>query len=380
MNIKIIHITVATALSLLQFNAVAEDMYQGAWYVMPGASYIDTDNDLDANHGGGLFLKFGKEVSPSWDIQGGFTYNRASEDTGIAGVGGHYKQITLGADALYMFSRDRFRPFLLAGAGVARNNVDYSNFPSLNNAMRTSWMTNIGLGAQFLLNETFGLQADIRHQWSRSDAEAPNSGFDASGTMNNTLFNLGAIFRFGVPAKTASAVDMPEQKPAPEQYVEKKPAPKPVPEPMPVAKAEPMPVKDCTQKFVTITVSAEKLFGFDKIQMQEGSKPLLDEVVKQLKAHPEFKLVMVTGHTDRIGTSAYNQKLSEDRANQVRDYLVTEGIEGSRLQSVGKGESEPVVTCTGMKGNKLIECLQPNRRVIIEDKEQHLVESATNCN
>ena len=358
MKKNIISIAVATTLGLAAFAATAEDMYRGAWYAVPGLSYMDTDSDLDADNGGGAFIKLGKELSPSWDIQGGLGYNRADEDTGIAGVGGRYKQTTLGVDALYMFSRDKFRPFLLAGLGVARNDVDYSNFAALNNRSKTSWLANVGLGAQYLFNDTFGLQADLRHQWSRSDAKAPGTSFDADGTIGNTLLSLGAIFRFGAPAPVAAV----EPAPAPAPVA----APEPAPEPAPVAAPAP-----CEPKFQTITLQAERLFGFDKFKLNGDAVTELDDVVAKLKEHPEFEVVVVTGHTDRIGSEQYNQKLSEKRANIIKQHLVSHGIDASRLQAVGKGELEPVVACNGVKGAKLKECLAPNRRVVIHGERLH---------
>ncbi len=196
MKENIIKIAVAAALGLVAFTASAEDMYRGAWYAVPGASYMHTDSDLDAKNGGGAFIRLGKELSPKWDIQTGLGYNRASEDTGIVGASGHYKQTTLGVDALYMLSRDSFRPFLLTGLGVANNNVDYS-IPAIQDKSKTSWLANIGVGAQYLINDSFGLQADVRQQWTRSNTKA--TGFDANGTVGNTLVNLGGIFRFGAP-------------------------------------------------------------------------------------------------------------------------------------------------------------------------------------
>jgi OmpA-OmpF porin, OOP family len=117
----------------------------------------------------------------------------------------------------------------------------------------------------------------------------------------------------------------------------------------------------------TITVGAEKLFGFDKAKLQAGAKPILDEAAAKIKANPELKAVIVTGHTDRIGSDAYNQKLSERRAKIVKDYLISQGVDSGMIEAVGKGESEPVVQCAGTKATKkLISCLAPNRRVTIQ--------------
>ncbi len=366
MQKNLIKIAVATALGLVALTAAAEDMYRGAWYAVPGASYMSTDSDLEAKNGGGAFIRLGKELSPKWDIQTGLSYNRANDD--IAGSSGHYKQTTFGVDALYMLSRDSFRPFLLTGLGVAHNNVDYS-IPTIQDKTKTSWLANIGVGAQYLINDSFGLQADIRQQWSRSNAKAPSTTFDADGIVGNTLVNLGGIFRFGAPTPMPVAQAEPEAAPAP---VEPAPAPAVVeaePAPAPVAAAE-----ACQPSIETITISAEKLFGFDKSKLQDGAKPILDGVVAKIKANPEIELIMVTGHTDRLGSDAYNQKLSERRANQVKAYLVAQGVDAKRLKATGKGESEPVVACEGVKASKeLIACLQPNRRVVISASSQREV-------
>ena len=90
MNKKLVGLAVAATLGLTALNASAEDMFRGAWYAVPGISYMNTDSDLDANNGGGAFIAIGKELSPSWDLQGRLGYNRASEDIG-SGFGGRYK-------------------------------------------------------------------------------------------------------------------------------------------------------------------------------------------------------------------------------------------------------------------------------------------------
>jgi OOP family OmpA-OmpF porin len=76
----------------------------------------------------------------------------------------------------------------------------------------------------------------------------------------------------------------------------------------------------------------------------------------------DLEMVIATGHTDSIGSDAYNQKLSERRAAAVKDYLVSKGIPASKITTIGKGESQPVAT------NKTAEGRQKNRRVDIEFK------------
>jgi OOP family OmpA-OmpF porin len=73
-------------------------------------------------------------------------------------------------------------------------------------------------------------------------------------------------------------------------------------------------------------------------------------------------MVIATGHTDNVGTDAYNQKLSERRAAAVKAYLASKGIPSSKITTIGKGESQPVAT------NKTKEGRQKNRRVDIEFK------------
>jgi OOP family OmpA-OmpF porin len=80
--------------------------------------------------------------------------------------------------------------------------------------------------------------------------------------------------------------------------------------------------------------------------------------------------VLVTGHTDRIGTQQYNQRLSERRADAVRDYLVSRGVPKDRIETLGMGKTQPVpgVVCNQKNLKELIVCLAPNRRVEIEVK------------
>ena len=80
------------------------------------------------------------------------------------------------------------------------------------------------------------------------------------------------------------------------------------------------------------------------------SYPIVDDVADLLRRNPQIRRVRVEGHTDWIGSDAYNQKLSENRARAVRDYLIQKGVEPSRLEAVGYGESRPVADNNTVQG------------------------------
>lgn len=139
----------------------------------------------------------------------------------------------------------------------------------------------------------------------------------------------------------------------------------------PALAAAPVAAPSPAQKKTVFTLQAEALFDFDKSLLRsDGKKKLDDEVVGKMKEYSQIDVILVTGHADRIGTEAYNVGLSQRRADAVKNYLVEQGIENKRIETAAKGESEPVATCANVRGSKLIECLQPNRRVVVEVKVQ----------
>lgn len=112
-------------------------------------------------------------------------------------------------------------------------------------------------------------------------------------------------------------------------------------------------------------MSATELFAFDSAKLNPN-QPKLDDIANVLNNNTSIDNVVVTGYADRIGSDKYNQKLSERRAMSVKEYLVGHGVAASRLNAVGKGESNPVVQCNDKKRVDLIKCLEPNRRVEVE--------------
>ena len=108
-----------------------------------------------------------------------------------------------------------------------------------------------------------------------------------------------------------------------------------------------------------VTYTADALFDFDKSVIKPEAKASLDSLIGKIKTLT-LEVVIAVGHTDAIGTEAYNQKLSERRANAVRAYLVSKGVDKNRIHVEGKGKTQPVAD------NKTPEGRAKNRRVEIE--------------
>jgi OOP family OmpA-OmpF porin len=108
-----------------------------------------------------------------------------------------------------------------------------------------------------------------------------------------------------------------------------------------------------------VTYAADAFFDFDKAVVKPAGKAKLDDLVSKVQGI-NLEVIIAVGHTDSVGSDAYNQKLSVRRAEAVKAYLVSKGIEKNRIYTEGKGEKQPVAS------NKTAEGRAKNRRVEIE--------------
>ncbi|MBS7325216.1 MAG: OmpA family protein [Thiopseudomonas sp.] len=223
-------------------------------------------------------------------------------------------------DATYHFrsANDALRPYLSAGLGhQSLSNIAGVSSISGNGRDRTT-MALIGAGAKYYFGENFFVRAGVDGV----------HGFD--NHQSEWMAGLGMGLNFGGAKKAAPAVV--------------------VEEPAPVVYEEPVQPE-------TVRVELEVLFDFDKANVKDGSYADIQNLAEFMKQYPQLSTT-VEGHTDSVGPDAYNQKLSERRANAVRQVLVDQyGVESGRVNSVGYGESRPIADNATAEGRAL------NRRV-----------------
>lgn len=190
------------------------------------------------------------------------------------------------------------------------------------------------LGAEYAFNRDWA--ARLEYQYSTPYGSRDDTGL----RMDNGLLSLGAVYRFGQVAPVVAA-------PAP--------APAPAPEPVIVEKQ--------------FTLSSDVLFDFNRATLKPKASDALDNLYSQIEsARPKDGVATVIGYTDRIGSDSYNQKLSEQRAQTVANYLVGKGIPASKVNVEGRGKASPVTgdSCVSKSKRELIVCLAPDRRVEVK--------------
>ena len=217
-----------------------------------------------------------------------------------------------------------------------------------------------GAGIQYEVNRSFLVRAEAE-RYRVNDAVGNHGGVN--------VYSVSLVFPFGRAPQAAPRAAAP----APMVYVAPLPPPvvvvqEPAPVVVPVARAAPIVVPPPVLRRVSF--SAESLFGFDKSTIRPEGRAALDTFAIETRG-TSFNIITVEGHTDRLGTQAYNQKLSIERAEAVKAYLVTAGgFDARKISIVAKGETEPATKASDCKGEKatpkLIACLQADRRVEIE--------------
>ena len=246
--------------------------------------------------------------------------------------------------------------------GVAFDQSPVTNDPTVRLPDSDRWW--LATGVEYKWTPNWKFDAGFVYIIADSPSFNQNKGSTASfGLVNGSydasvwILSMQATYAFSPPPQPIPKVA--EVAPPPPAPIAK-PAPPPPPPPAPPPPAPQV------QK---ITLDSKVLFDFDKAVLRPEGKAAIDsQVVGNLAQVQKLDVVLVTGHTDRLGTEKYNQGLSERRADAVRDYLVSKGIDKAKIETIGLGEKQPVVQCDQKSLKELIACLQPNRRVEVQVK------------
>ena len=191
------------------------------------------------------------------------------------------------------------------------------------------------LGIEYAIDRDWAARLEYQYTTPLGKTSLEESGIE----MDNGLLSVGMLYRFGQVGDEPVA-----------------PTPAPVPEPAPA------PVLVEKQ----FSLDSDVLFEFNKATLKPAASQALDSLFAQiLAANPKDGVATVIGHTDRLGSDAYNQALSEQRARTVADYLIAQGLFADKVRAEGQGESSPVTggSCPDGAKAQMIACLAPDRRV-----------------
>lgn len=319
--------------------------YTSDSWLRPELELLYRQNDLDRMH-----------IEPAGLLSGLLTPNGTDPD----GVKGNQNAQTAMVNLwLDLFRSSRIRPYVGLGLGAARVAISDGGYDGedFNNTSNTAFAYQVGGGLGFDLGEHLTLSLDYRYlQTERSKL---NLLRDDSATRVRFRYEaqtamLSLRYAFGQPAEEA-----PPAAPPPVEVVPpaEPPGPPPPPPPPPCESpkpGQPFSLEGCEvgQTLVLHGVN----FEFDKSRLTANAKTLLDMVADALLARQDIS-VEIAGHTDSKGADAYNQQLSESRTDAVKLYLIERGIGGSRMTTVGFGETKPIADNATDEGREL------NRRV-----------------
>jgi OmpA-OmpF porin, OOP family len=316
------------------------------WYVTPQIGAISPDYKRSLEDQNWLFgLSAGRELNQFLNLELNFNGTRLADRN----APGHLNSYATSLDLLGVFNRGGVvSPFLIGGAGVLRNDFNDQFIPTPN---QTHFLVEGGVGLFLNLwqsadeTSSFALRPEILARWDEPGRDAH---------LVDDIAMLGFQFSFGgTPVARAAPPPAPPPPPPPP------PPPQPAPPPPAAAPAPPPPE---THHIIIPTRGSVTLegvtFAFNSADLTDSSRPVLDDTASGLKQHPGLK-VEIQGYTDSVGSARYNVRLSQRRANAVRDYLVQQGVDPGQLTARGYGKADPVASNATAEGRAM------NRRVVL---------------
>ena len=329
----------AVALSIFATAAFAQDgSYDDRWTITPSLGINLTDSKRNADNGYVVGLGLGRFISPRFHLE--FDVNYSDPDLEVGN--GSWSTVDAGINGRLFFANleGRIRPYALAGLRSIHHDRDGSKDGRDAGA-------HLGLGLLAPINDRLSFRGEAVYRYDTDD-----ESIRTEDDYSDWLLTAGLSFALGEasqPEVTEEAQDLGEPMPTPDE-----------PEPAPACTdADGDGVCDDRDNCLNSTAGAmvdrngcevaEVIdlrgvnFDFDKCNLRPDAVEILNNAVGVLKSND--LRVSVEGHTDAVGTDAYNQKLSECRAKVVYDYLQSNGVDSGKLAgSKGFGETQPIDT------------------------------------
>lgn len=333
---------------------VAQAQDFSSWYIAPRLGLVIPDSARTTKTSSFEGIGVGVWYNPNFAIDFEYGINNADFKSSSPRDGHQWESVQLDVAGRWFFGDlgGGWRPYIMGGIGALRHKA-YSGSILKASSFSDSggWdpMATIGVGVQYNMSDRLAFRGELAGRYDRDNNSLNTPLSDSYGFKRNSgffdgLVSIALVYNFG-----GAAAPPP---PAPPPAAPPPPAPPPTEAPAPTK--------------VTIDLRGVE-FKFDHPRPGEQLVPslkaptadsvaILDEAIDTLKRNPNIR-VEVDGHTDSIGSDAYNQSLSERRAKGVYDYLTSHGIDASRLDGPkGFGESQPIDT------NDTAEGRQRNRR------------------
>ena len=315
---------------------------------------LATTSIVDNNRDTGYKLFGGYRFNENFAVEGGYfnlgQFGFVATTLPLGTLSGNIKLQGMNLDGVGTLPiTEQFSVFGRLGLNYAQARDSFSSTglvgaPANPNPSKSQFNYKFGAGVQYDFTESWGMRAEAE-RYRINDAVGNKGDID--------MYSLGLIYRFGV--------EKPAQRAA-EQRVEP-----PVSQAAVIVPAKPAPR---TKAIFSADSSVDSLFDFGKADVKPSGKPALDHFAADIK-DANFEVITVVGHTDRIGSRQYNLKLSAQRAEAVKAYLVeSAGISANKIEATGVDGAEPVTQPGECKGKKvtpeLKACLAPDRRVEVE--------------
>ncbi|WOA29656.1 OmpA family protein [Alloalcanivorax xenomutans] len=347
--------TLGMAVALASHAAVAQEreyveQAKPNQYIGGMAHYIDVDEDWQAgDRGAGGTIFYGRKLHDHvwWESEAGAYGLESNVDNG---QDFYQYPVTTGL-AFTLGDRTGFTPYLVMAVGGIYNDVYIDDDDGWD------FHANAGLGAVTgpLFNNGLKVRAEARYLYNDFDGTGDSAG---DGGFGDYRYSLGLEVPMGYTKVVEKTRVETKQVAVQQPVIDSDGDGVPdnldqCPDTMPGAKVD---GKGCLLVNQTVTFNNIN-FEFDSAELTASSRPLVSRIARSLTAENNNIRVEVAGHTDSVGSAQYNEGLSQRRADSVRNYLVREGVDSSRVTARGYGESQPIADNDSASGRAM------NRRV-----------------